>query len=85
MEITDKEMIFTTDNSQKNYSFLINQHQSEIGGRNVIYNSSDGTNNITTRILGKTCSDTISGQRFETGVEITFNDTTYRGCGQGLH
>ncbi|MDG1462211.1 MAG: MliC family protein, partial [Gammaproteobacteria bacterium] len=85
LEISGSEMIFVNDHGQNRYSFLIEEHQVEGESRNVVYTASDPTNKISTRILGKTCSDNMSGELLETGVEIILNGQLYRGCGQGLH
>ncbi len=85
LEISGQEMVFITNYGQNRYSFLIDGDKAEPESRNAVYTSTDGTNRIKIRILGKTCSDDMSGERFETGVEVAFNEQLYRGCGRGLH
>ena len=40
---------------------------------------------LRTTIEGRSCTDSMSGEQFETTVSVEVNDTLYRGCGKALH
>jgi len=85
LEITGSSMNYLANYGTEKYQFEISGHEREPGSRNVVYSSNSGGNRISVKILGETCTDSMSGERFETAVELSFNDTSYKGCGRGLH
>ncbi|MBY5991437.1 COG3650 family protein [Ferrimonas balearica] len=40
---------------------------------------------VSVTLEGKACSDSMSGEAFETTVTVTDGERTYRGCGRALH
>ena len=40
---------------------------------------------LTIQIQGKPCSDVMSGESFESTVELQYNDHTLKGCGRALY
>ncbi len=36
-------------------------------------------------VLGRPCQDSMSGERFESEVVVTWKGQTLRGCGRALH
>lgn len=45
----------------------------------------DLADGVSVLLEGKACSDSMSGEAFETTITITDGDRTYRGCGRALH
>jgi len=84
MEIAGGNMVFIPDYGKTPHEFAISGHDLSRETRTVTYTSSTPNNTISTRIIGKTCSNGVSEKRFETTVKIEFNGMLYTGCGQGL-
>ena len=85
LEITGNAVMFSTNYGQDTYNFVSAGHAFDQDSRIASYNSVSTEPAISARIIGKTCSDDMSGERFETQAEVELNGSIYRGCGQGLH
>ncbi len=85
LEITGTDIVLVTNYGQDRFEYQAANHATGEDGRTVTYASSDPAVPVTTTITGETCADDMSGQRYETRVEITVGEKAYRGCGQGLH
>ena len=55
----------------------------EEAGERVYRTTADG-DSLIVRIVTEPCTDTMSGESFEARVSVTYDDTTYDGCGRSL-
>jgi len=85
LEISGNEVMFSSNYGQDTYNYTASGHAFDPESRTASYDSPASEHAISARIIGKTCSDDMSGERFETTVEVELNNIIYRGCGKGLH
>ena len=55
-----------------------------VSGARTAYRTFSGTQELNVAIDGNPCNDTMSGERFESTVTVTFENRTLYGCGQPL-
>lgn len=77
---------FTTNYGTKTYSFLLPAPKVS-GARETTYHilGTESHEPFTIILEGKECFDTMSGEEFETQVQLLFADKKYTGCGRALH
>lgn len=63
------------------HSFTLPKPESDIASRTTRYNTAD----VQLTITGDKCHDSMSGEAFESSVQVTVANNTYRGCGRALH
>ena len=55
-----------------------------VSGARTAYRTFSGTQELNVTIDGMPCNDTMSGERFESTVTVTFENRTLYGCGEAL-
>jgi uncharacterized membrane protein len=53
--------------------------------RSAIYNAQVDGFPLSIEIAARSCTDSMSGEQFETAVSINLGDRTLTGCGRALH
>ncbi len=86
MEIRDAESIlFVADYGNSRYEFKAPQPVIDQKKRKTIYQTKAGEKNLTVVIEGRHCTDSMSGETFETTVWVQLDRRRYQGCGRALH
>ena len=85
LEVDAHSLRFITNYGQNRHTFAEPQPQVDQANRRTLYKSESSGSTITVQIDGKTCQDSMSGERFESTVTVTFNGKNYHGCGLALH
>ncbi len=80
-----KRIRFVSDYGQQEAILHAPDPESEPGLRRTIYRGENGDLQIVVEIKGNACSDSMSGEQFESTVTVEFLGQTYSGCGRALH
>jgi len=82
LEITNgEEILIVTDYGQNRKSHPYVEPQEDKAARRTVFQVDADTSVL---IEGKPCSDTMSGEKFETTVTVTTGEKTLKGCGRAL-
>jgi putative lipoprotein len=82
LEITNgEEILLVTDYGQNRKSHPYVEPQEDKAARRTVFQVDADTSVL---IEGKPCSDTMSGEKFETTVTVTIGGQTLKGCGRAL-
>ena len=76
-----EEILIVTNYGQDKKSYPYVEPQEDKAARKTVFQI-----DVDTRVLieGKTCSDTMSGENFQTTVTLTTDGQTLKGCGRAL-
>ncbi len=86
LEIRDQAKIFlTTDYGTERNEFELPAPVTDATTRTTHYKANLDGQEMTLTISGETCRDTMSGEEFESKVEVVFKGKNLRGCGRALH
>ena len=77
--------VLITGYGSKRHEFDLLPPQIDRASATTIFSSSTVNPQITLKIVGKSCHDTMSGEQFESTVEINLDGKVLRGCGRALH
>lgn len=77
--------ILVTGYGSKRYEINLLPPQVNREVKTTVFTSSTGEPRVTLKIMGEHCSDTMSGEQFETTVEVDLDGKILRGCGRALH
>jgi CubicO group peptidase (beta-lactamase class C family)/uncharacterized membrane protein len=80
-----KRIRFVFDYGQRDAILHASNPEPEPGLRRTVYRGKNGDLRIVVEIEGNACSDSMSGEQFESTVTVEFQGRTYRGCGRALH
>ena len=82
LEITNgQEILLVTDYGKNRNAYPYVDPQEDKAARKSVFQIDDNTSVL---IEGKACSDTMSGENFETTVTVTLDDRVLQGCGRAL-
>ena len=82
LEITNgEEILLVTDYGKNRNAYPYVDPQEDKTARKSVFQIDDNTSVL---IEGKPCSDTMSGESFETTVTVTLGDRVLKGCGRAL-
>ncbi len=82
LEITNGEQILVvTDYGQDRQSYPFVEPREDKAARKTVFQVNDSTSVL---IEGKPCSDSMSGESFQTTVTVTLNGKSLKGCGRAL-
>jgi uncharacterized membrane protein len=84
LEVDPHGLRFITNYGRERYTFTGLQPQVDQANKRTIYKSEGGGSTIMVQIDGKACQDSMSGERFESAVIVTFDGKSYHGCGLAL-
>jgi membrane-bound inhibitor of C-type lysozyme/uncharacterized membrane protein len=79
------DILFISDYGVNEYRFEDAHVVSDPVVRQTRYSASNRFAEIEAVLIGRTCSDTMSGEAFETTVSVLLDGRLYRGCGRSLH
>lgn len=82
LEIRDDRIDLVLDYGRTKVSVPV---EMETGDRWTTYRSTDDEHDVTVVLRGTPCTDTMSGERFETTVGLRVDGRDLRGCGRPLH
>lgn len=86
LEIREQsKVILVTGYGSKRYEFNRLTLQTDRGARTTVYTADQDGQQMTLSISGKLCNDSMSGEQFESKVEIDLQGQILRGCGKALH
>jgi uncharacterized membrane protein len=86
LEIHNKsKLILVTDYGSKRREFDLSEPETDQTARTTRYKFKQDEHEMSLVISGESCSDSMSGERFESRVEVILNGLTLRGCGRPLH
>jgi len=85
LELFSDSIRFVTAYGTDHYGFSTPEPEVDREGRRAIYRARDSDHALTITITSGGCSDSMSGESFEGTVELSFDGTALRGCGQALH
>jgi uncharacterized membrane protein len=76
-----EEILLVTDYGKNRKAYPYVDPQEDKAARQTVFQVNDATSVL---IEGKPCSDTMSGESFETTVTVTLDDRVLQGCGRAL-
>lgn len=85
LEIGPETTVLLTDYGETRYEFRTPEPRVDSEGRRTTYSTRDDGVQIVIRILGEPCHDSMSGEAFESTVEIQVGEQRLMGCGLALH
>lgn len=85
LEIGSETTVFVTNYGQDRYEFPTPEPLIDQEDRRATYRGSAGGHAVVITIIGQPCSDDMSGESFETTLEVELDGSRLRGCGQALH
>ena len=85
LELFPDSIRFVTAYGTELYSFTTPAPEVDQQNRRTVYRTRAGEHDLTVTITYGSCSDDMSGESFESTVELVFDGAVLRGCGQALH
>jgi len=86
LEIGENDrVLFVHDYGQQRNEFALTAPSTDNASRTTRYEMQDKAHRLTVTLAGRPCSDTMSGESFETTVELVFDGRRLAGCGRALH
>ena len=82
---SQSKIILVTNYGSEKYEFDLPEPDIDKASRTTRYNIDQDGQQMKLRISGEPCSDSMSGEQFESAVEVVINGNTMRGCGRALH
>ena len=79
------KIVFVADYGNNVYTFVAPQPVVNQDARKTIYKVLDDQHIMEVLIEGRPCSDTMSGEPFDTTATVILDSKKYRGCGMALH
>ena len=79
------KIVLVTNYGSEQYEFDLPEPESDTTARTTLYKVNQDGRELSLTISGEPCSDSMSGERFESKVEVVLNGKTLRGCGRALH
>jgi uncharacterized membrane protein len=79
------KLILVTNYGSEKYELDLPEPDIDKTNRTTRYNIDQDGQKIDLTISGKPCRDSMSGEQFESSVEVMLNGGTLRGCGRALH
>ena len=85
LELFADSIRFVTAYGTELYRFATPSPDVDRENRQAVYRARSEGHDLTVTISYGPCSDSMSGESFEGTVELLFDGTALRGCGQALH
>ena len=86
MEISEAYgIIYVTNYGSDRYHFEEFETNSDAASRTTIFKAGKGGRELLVSLTGRRCTDSMSGEKFETTVVVTLDSTQLNGCGRALH
>ncbi len=81
----DGNLVYVGDYGSTRLLFKTPEPEVNRSKRTSTYNVKDRQHNLTVRIEGKECRDTMTGEIFDTTVTVNLDGKKVTGCGRALH
>jgi len=78
-------IVLVTNYGSDRYQFAPSEPSSDAASRTTKYEANDGGHELVISLDGKRCTDSMSGEQFETTVTVMINGNKLNGCGKALH
>jgi len=78
-------IVLVTNYGSDRYQFAPSEPSSDADSRTTKYQANDGGHELVISLEGKRCTDSMSGEQFETTVTVMINGNKLNGCGKALH
>lgn len=85
MEINWEKILFVTNYGSAKYEFTTPEPNYDQQSRASIMEVKTEGHELRVILKAQSCFDTMSGEAFETTVEVSLDGKVYRGCGRPLH
>jgi heat shock protein HslJ/uncharacterized membrane protein len=85
LEIGPEEIVFQTNYGQDTYRFPTPEPEVDPYKLRTVYHVRTEGHELFVEILGLACADDMSGEKFESTVQITFDGQKHPGCGLTIH
>ena len=79
------KVMFKSNYGQTINEFITSSPVTDQNTQSTLYQASEKEHTILITLKGTPCSDTMSGEKFETTVSVTLDDKKFNGCGKALH
>ena len=79
------KIVLVTGYGSEQHEFELPEPETDAASRATVYKAGLDGQEMTLTITGETCLDSMSGEEFESKVEVVFKGKTWRGCGRALH
>ncbi len=83
--IAGEKITFSQPLVAKRLEFTLPEPKLNQSARTTQYDTKDSEHTLSLVINGKSCSDTMSGEIFESAVTVILDGNTFKGCGKALH
>jgi membrane-bound inhibitor of C-type lysozyme len=83
--IAQSTIVLVTDYGNSRNEFPLPEPIENREARTTQYVVASAGHALTILLEGRLCSDTMSGEQFETTVTVTLDDRQFSGCGRALH
>jgi membrane-bound inhibitor of C-type lysozyme len=83
--IKGEKIVFIGNYGENRYDFVTPEPSIDQQARTTIYDAQNDEHELSVILKGRRCSDTMSGEAFETTVRVILDGKEYRGCGKALH
>ena len=78
-------IIYVTNYGSDRYHFEEFETNSDAASRETIFKASKEGRELLVSLVGERCTDSMSGEKFETTVVVTLDSMQLNGCGRALH
>jgi len=85
MEIGPDSTVLVTDYGQQRDIFATPEPEEDPAARRATYRARAGGREVEIVLIGEPCRDSMSGEGFQTAVQIRLGEARLSGCGQALH
>jgi uncharacterized membrane protein len=85
LEIGPDNILLVTDYGARRELFARTAIETNEAARRTRFTAQLDNKTLKVELNGKACTDSMSGEAFETSVAVITNDQTLRGCGRTLH
>jgi putative lipoprotein len=79
------KIVFVNNYGQARYVFFTSEPSIGPQARTTVYKAQNEKHELSVKIVGRRCRDTMSGEAFETTVTVILDARKYQGCGKALH
>lgn len=79
------KIVLVTGYGSEQHEFELPEPETDAASGATVYKAGLDGQEMTLTIAGETCLDSMSGEEFESKVEVAFKEKTLRGCGRALH
>lgn len=82
---SQSRIVLVTDYGAGRYDFNLPQPLIDVASATTVYDVAQDGETMVLTITAESCRDSMSGEQFESTVNIVMNERLLRGCGRALH